>query len=246
MYSNFPELMAQCSKIAYENGTKAKPLYKELGFTKHKYFSKKGAQCHVISNDGYLVLAFRGTEVKEFSDIKADLKVRSTNNNFGKGRVHRGFNAEVDKLWDDLRKYVRDNLTNQKLVVTGHSLGASMGVIFTARIQYSFKVDSLWTYGCPRAGNQKFVDSVKTTHYRFVNNNDDVPKVPFYHWGYRHFGNLMYIDSKGKVQKKSRMWQRVRDRLKGRLDAVKTKDFFDGIKDHSIVKYVKHLKGFSL
>jgi len=62
--------MAKCSEFAYLSGKDAKPNYKKLGFSRHKYFDKSGAQAHATYNDEYFVLAFRGTEVKSWSDIR--------------------------------------------------------------------------------------------------------------------------------------------------------------------------------
>jgi hypothetical protein len=82
-------------------------------------------------------------------------------------------------------------------------------------------VDSLFTYGSPRVGNEKFVSSLSyLPHFRFVNNADTVTKVPFRHWGYRHHGELRYIDAKGDVDAKSHVWSRFWDRIIGRLDGI--------------------------
>jgi triacylglycerol lipase len=133
-------------------------------------------------------------------------------------------------------------LKGRKLVITGHSLGASMATIIAARLNVGdFIVDGLYTYGSPRVGNDKFRDSLDVQHYRFVNNSDDVTKIPFYHWGYRHHGDLRYINSDGIVELGTNKWKRFLDRLKGRWDGFKNKDYFDGLADHSITKYADHL-----
>ena len=64
---------AECSKLAYHDGTRAKKHFKQIGFTTYKFFDVEGAQCHIAQNKDVIVIAFRGTEPKEFSDIKADL-----------------------------------------------------------------------------------------------------------------------------------------------------------------------------
>jgi triacylglycerol lipase len=234
--------MAKCSEAAYFDGKDAKPLYKGLGFNRHKYFDKSGAQAHVAYNKEWLVLAFRGTEVKSWSDIKADLNVDSVNAKYFYGKVHKGFEKEVDKLWVHIRDYVIKQLKGRKLVITGHSLGASMATIVAARFyNSSFKVDGLYTYGSPRVGNESFKKSLDITHYRFVNNSDDVTKMPFYHWGYRHHGELRYINHDGVVELGTNVWKRSWDRLKGRWDGFKNKDYFDGLSDHSITGYADNL-----
>jgi len=239
---SFGWVMAKCSETAYLDGKKAKPLYKGLGFSRHKYFDKNGAQAHAVYDKEWFVLAIRGTEVKSWSDIKADLKVDSVNAKYSHGKVHKGFEKEVDKLWVDIRDYIIKQLKGRKLVITGHSLGASMATIIAARLKVAgWNVNGLYTYGSPRVGNDKFRDSLDVQHYRFVNNSDDVTKIPFYHWGYRHHGDLRYINSDGVVQLGTDVWKRFLDRLKGRWDGFKNKDYFDGLADHSITKYADNL-----
>jgi len=234
--------MAKCSEFAYLDGKEAKSEYKKLGFKRHKYFDVNEAQAHAVYDKEWFILAFRGTEVKSWSDIKADLNVDSVNAKHTYGRVHEGFEKEVDKLWSDIRDYILKQLKGRKLVITGHSLGASMATIFAARLNTANStIYVLNTYGSPRVGNEFFKTSLDVQHYRFVNNSDDVTKIPFYHWGYRHHGDLRYINSDGTVELGTNVWKRAWDRLKGRWDGFKNKDYFDGLSDHSITGYADNL-----
>jgi len=238
--------MAKCSEAAYLSGKEAKASFKSMGFSRHKYFDKGGAQAHAAYNDEYFILAFRGTEVKSWSDIKADLNVDSVEAKHAFGKVHKGFEKEVDKLWIDIRDYVIKQLKGRKLVITGHSLGAAMATIVAARLKTTgWEIDGLYTYGSPRVGNESFKKRLVVPHYRFVNNSDDVTKMPFYHWGYRHHGELRYIDSKGIVKLGTNVWKRSWDRLKGRWDGFKNKNYFDGLSDHSITNYKFNLQKYN-
>jgi triacylglycerol lipase len=239
---SFGWIMAKCSEAAYLSGKEAKPLYKGLGFNRHKYFDKSGAQAHAAYDNEWFVLSFRGTEVKSWSDIKADLNVDSVEAKYSYGKVHKGFEKEVDKLWSHIRDYVLKQCKDRKLIVTGHSLGASMATIVAARLKTAgWNVNGLYTYGSPRVGNESFKKSLDVPHYRFVNNSDDVTKMPFYHWGYRHHGELRYINSKGTVELGTNIWRRTLDRLAGRWSGFKNKDYFDGLSDHSITGYADNL-----
>ena len=107
-------------------------------------------------------------------------------------------------------------------------------------------VDSLFTFGSPRVGNSKFVDALcYLPHFRFVNNSDAVTKIPFHHWGYRHHGEVRYIDSEGNVTSESSMWSRFWDRIKGRIDGLLNKNYFDGVTDHSIAHYRDNLQKYT-
>lgn len=81
-------------------------------------------------------------------------------------------------------------MQNKKLYVTGHSLGGAMATICASRLSaQGMNVEGLYTYGSPRVGDGEFVANLKVNHFRFVNNNDAVPKVPPQVFGYRHHGH---------------------------------------------------------
>jgi len=78
-------------------------------------------------------------------------------------------------------------------------------------------------------------DNIK--HYRFVNNNDVVTKVPLWLMGYKHHGDLTYINFYGNIRKLT-TWQMIKDKWRGwRSNAL------DGVADHGMGNYVKHTKG---
>ena len=49
---------AECSKLAYHDGTRAKKHFKQIGFTTYKFFDVEGAQCHIAQNKDVIVIAF--------------------------------------------------------------------------------------------------------------------------------------------------------------------------------------------
>lgn len=228
--------MARCAEIAYLDGAEAKPLYAELGYPNHVFIEDDGAQCHIIWTNYSVVLCFRGTEPSEFSDIKADLNAIPSRAETA-GFVHMGFQTEVDKVWDEIWKTLGDNnLCEKELFICGHSLGGAMATIAASRLP---ETRGLYTYGSPRVGSRKFGRTIKCTHYRHVNNNDIVPKVPFAIMGYKHHGNLRYINFYGKIRHLS-WWQRFKDGWRGRRQAWKKGMKFDGAYDHGMNYYVKY------
>ena len=68
-----------------------------------------------------------------------------------------------------------------------------------------------------------------------------VAKVPFWFIGYRHHGDLTYINHYGNIRTLT-SWQRLKDQLRGRWCALRKFQMFDGIRDHDIGKYCKKLK----
>jgi triacylglycerol lipase len=230
-------LMAKMAGIAYLDGKEAKAKYKKLGFTGHMFFDNDGAQCHAVWNKDMYVLCFRGTEPDEFSDIKADLNALPDRAHNGNGLVHNGFQEELNKIWGQVHNHYNKTGIGKSFFICGHSLGGAMATLAASRFT---KVDCLYTYGSPRAGTRKFVKSITCKHYRHVNNNDIVPKVPFAFLGYRHHGELRYINFYGNIRKMT-YWQRVKDGWRGRMAAWKNKQPFDGARDHSMDNYIKYL-----
>jgi len=228
--------MALMAHIAYEDGKEAKPKYKELGYSYHKFIENDGAQCHVVWNKEELTICFRGTEPSEFSDIKADLNALPDRAQNGSGFVHNGFQEEVNKIWDEIVKLLDQHKKERKVFITGHSLGGAMATIAASRIL----PDAFYTYGSPRAGTRKFVKSFShIPHYRHVNNNDIVPKVPFAILGYKHHSPSRYINYYGNIRSLT-YWQRLKDQWRGRVTAWKKGVPFDGAYDHGMDHYCKY------
>lgn len=226
--------MALCSQFAYMDEAKAKPAYKKLGYSYHKYIEVDGAQCHISWNKDNMTISFRGTEPDEFSDIKADLRAFPKRGQSG-GWVHLGFQGELDKVWSELKSFIDKNKKNRNLYITGHSLGGAMATLASSR----FRPDALYTYGSPRVGTRSFVKSFHTPHFRHVNNNDIVTSVPPSFLGYKHHGTLRYINYYGNIRKLT-LWQRIKDQWRGRLTALRKKIPFDGAYDHGMNHYVKY------
>tara|TARA_Y100000389_G_scaffold201976_1_gene246059 strand:- start:9148 stop:9867 length:720 start_codon:yes stop_codon:yes gene_type:complete len=229
--------MAKCAHIAYLDGPEAKNEYNKLGYNNHVFLENDGAQCHIIWTQFQAVLCFRGTEPSEFSDIKADLNALPSRAET-KGFVHMGFQTEVEKIWDSITECLsNNNLLELRVLICGHSLGGAMATIAAARLEDS--VDCLYTFGSPRAGSRRFGKTIVCKHYRHVNNNDIVPKVPFALMGYKHHGHLRYINHYGKIRRLT-WWQRFKDGWRGRRAAWKKGSKFDGAYDHGMDYYVKY------
>lgn len=229
--SHICSIMAKLASLAYLDGKEAKPKMKELGFTGHKFFENDGAQCHAVWNKEEYVLAFRGTEPTELSDILADLNA-IPRGAMTHGLVHSGFRGETDKIWDAIKEHQASH-EGKVFYITGHSLGGAMATIATSRFEEFTRVELLTTFGSPRVGTRKFVNHIETKHMRFVNNNDIVTKVPLMIMGYKHHGILQYINFYGNIRKLT-AWQMVKDRWRGWKSGL-----LDGAKDHGMDNYVR-------
>ena len=246
---NFKErslLFAQLAQIAYLDKKTASTEARKLGFTTTEFYEKDGAQAYRFMNKTDLVIACRGTQPTEFNDIKADLSALPVMAETV-SRVHQGFKAEVDDLWpmicDDM---VRTQNLGKKVWFCGHSLGAAMATIMASRCYYYQSVpnpEELYTYGSPRVGWPTYVSSLGVTHHRWKNNNDIVTTVPLAVMGYRHHGELHYLNAYGNVRKPTG-WQLFKDKFRGMWMGLK-KGQIDNFSDHSMTNYINYLEMYA-
>ena len=96
--------------------------------------------------------------------------------------------------------------------------------------------EGLFTFGAPRVGNKRYINYVKIPHYRFVNNNDIVCRLPPAWLGYSHSGRECYFNAFGRLRK-YRPWRRFRDRMHGFLMSLR-KWRIDHLADHSMLQYI--------
>ncbi|MGB7328479.1 MAG: lipase family protein, partial [Rubripirellula sp.] len=82
----------------------------------------------------------------------------------------------------------------------------------------------------------RYINFVKLEHFRFVNNNDIVTRVPPILMGYRHCGREVYLNRNGKMGKLSHLARR-RDRWRGFFRGL-SKWKIDHFSDHSIHNYI--------
>jgi len=232
-------LFAEISMLSYLPAAEAQPVFLELGFDEVRYIERDGAQAYELMNETDVVVVCRGTEPNEWNDIKADANAL-TDLAETIGRVHRGFKREVDDIWPELEETLDDERRN--VWFTGHSLGGAMATICAGRCKLSdiaaVPVETV-TFGSPRVGTKSYVQNAGITHFRWVNNNDIVTRVPPTWLRYRHTGRRMYLDRNGDMQKFTAR-QRTKDRWAGFVDGIKNRRF-DHFSDHAIANYVDHL-----
>ena len=146
---------ATLAKVAYLTQKDSKPAVHELGYTKSVLIDHKGAECLIVENSERVVLAFRGTEPKEFSDIKADLKAWKRPSDT-EGMVHAGFYDYLERIWEQAHAYVSTAARKKKaLYICGHSLGGAMATLAASRL--SDRVVACYTYGSPRVGGRDWL-----------------------------------------------------------------------------------------
>lgn len=106
--------------------------------------------------------------------------------------VETGFHKVFEYMKEDIMSLLvrlSETYGTQKVVCTGHSLGAAVATLFAYHIQgeYGAKWEvSLITFGSPRIGNKAFVEGGPRHGLRITHANDMVVHVPQMILGYEH------------------------------------------------------------
>jgi len=231
--------LAELAMISYNDQQEAQRAASAIGFPDAALFDHDGSQAFRFRNQHDVVLACRGTEPTEWNDIQAD--ANATMAVLGSlGKVHSGFNREVDDLWPMLEDALQDN--EQPVWFCGHSLGGAMATICAYRCKQSSissNPQELHTFGSPRVGCRRYIRQTHLEHYRWVHNNDIVTRVPPTWLGYRHGGREIYLDRYGRIRKLTGIF-RSRDRWRGLLRGF-LKWKLDLLTDHSMRLYAGHI-----
>ncbi len=231
--------LAWCSRLAYYGKEKIVAELAPEGMRLLAFFDEQNTQAFICTDDEKIIIAVRGTDglADAMTDINVDLV-----GGVG-GKVHEGFNTSAARLWRTVWNHISHRGT-RSVFLTGHSLGAGIATILTARLvqEKDEPVNGLYVYGMPRAGNKEFARNFNHSFgyktFRFVNNNDIVTRTPFRSMGYCHVGTFVYFDEYGEVATHLGWWRKLLDRVSGRLQDLFERGT-DGIKDHAIAEYVE-------
>ncbi len=233
-------LFAELSRLAYAAPEAVENIVYEAGLDQCVFIARDGAEAYVLGNRFDCMIVCRGTEPNQWNDIKADANAWTVASEVG--RVHSGFHSEVNELWPLLEQKINEN--QRPMWFSGHSLGGAMAAVCAVRCKISpipSNPQAIFSYGAPRVGDRSYTSFLKVKHYRWVNNNDIVPRVPPRWLGYRHMGQEIYINRNGRISN-LRSWFRVRDRFLGLLASLRLwkLDYFS---DHAMVDYIEHIRG---
>jgi hypothetical protein len=148
--------------------------------------------------DGLAMVAFRGTQPEEVSDIATDIQFNRVQWQQGAGTVHAGFAKAALALMGPVQQWLQSEaVPREHLMLTGHSLGAALATLLAT----VFQPAQLVTIGSPRVGDRAFAASfggIDST--RFVDCCDAVTEIPPEGLHYSHVTPMTYISRAGVVE----------------------------------------------
>lgn len=158
-----------------------------------------GTEAYGFIHADVLVIAFRGTQLTSWADIKSDLRFHKTKADaLGNAKVHSGFKAALSVVWDELKPLI--STLGLPVIFCGHSLGGALAVVAAASC-HALKlceVAAVVTWGQPRVGDGAMVKILDGVPWRrYVRLADPVARVPLWTMRFRHGGNMYFIADDG-------------------------------------------------
>ncbi len=231
---------AEMSRLVYcKDRETVEQSLARVGFPHCEHFDEGGTQATLAVSDERAVLAFRGTEGEDPTDIFVDALFLPEPWNGG-GWVHMGFARALDHVWLVIEPHLES--LDVPVLFTGHSLGAALATLAASR----HRPASLFTYGSPRVGDAAFRETLTGLDiHRFVDCCDLVCQIP--PKPYRHVGTLHYIDRERNVSVEPDASTMQDDQLRARVEylikhAWRYKNLpMRDLADHAPINYVSAL-----
>jgi len=230
------EMAAGLCAIAYLDPAGQRAAMQEVGWLDNEPFDRSGVQGFAARDANGWWLVFRGSD--EPVDWVRNLKFGQVDHLAG--MVHGGFWAAYAKV----REIVRHLFPPGELVrIAGHSLGGALAVLAAVDLRDTRTVVSVTTLGQPRVGNlallrgqspsESHPDNLRGIPFnRITNGNDIVPRLLWWHPGYRHAGKHLHLRNDGAAGRAT-----VIDTVRGMWSAW-GHHRVDSLDDHAIARYV--------
>ena len=255
------EILKKCWELALvSKATYAGPIrhsiytYENIPFQHQKIIhgSFGRGYCRIFWNKFTVVVSFRGTrEIVDWSiaNLKAFPVLLRDCPEAPDVFVHRGFQRTLDygdkttelRSLDAIIEYLKEyDLLNRKIVITGHSLGGALAILFAAKFRSLFpyvvesNLEQVITFGSPAVGLSRFKEfygDLAEKTIRVVNNADAVPFTPPFF--YKHVGTEIWLQKSG-VSTNVGWPERIKNALKGPFSKLAS--------DHSMTAYIEQLK----
>jgi hypothetical protein len=145
--------------LAYKSPSEIeKELVKHSGEAKAYLFFQTPLTAGFITEwDDVVAVAFRGSSTWREWLNNANIFMKRT----PYGRIHTGFYNTIDEIAPILLKFVGPRLlSGSKIVVTGHSRGGALAILFALSLRsHGFTPQAIYMFGSPRVGDAEFVNN---------------------------------------------------------------------------------------
>lgn len=202
----------------------------------------------IVWDDTDIIIAFQGIEPTAWNQWATDIHLFKKP--FCTGEAHRGFVNSVELIWPAIMKCLQTLYVSkrERVFVTGHSLGAGMSQVASAKLMFEegIRPAAVYNFGCPRAlsseGVRIYNEQLGDCTYRVVNNNDIVCMLPPEIMGFSHVGQFKYISSQGELLDNPEFWLVLRDGLRSSIKALAKLNPISGLTNHHPLAYIKSLE----
>jgi triacylglycerol lipase len=240
--------LALAAELAYAQPHKIEgTILDDWSFSRFRFFDVESTQCFVAADQDIIIVCFRGTEPSQLEDWIVDLDFDLVEGPLG-GRVHEGFYNALSCVWYSLDREVRrlQDERQRRLLVAGHSLGASLAALAVARWRAAdVPVSGLFAFGQPRTGDREFARhfdfAFRPYAFRIVNNHDVVTRTPPRSLGYYHLGTFIYLTETGELADDVGWWRQFLDGWQGAIEAI-LEWGGGGIEEHGMACYRKRIE----
>jgi len=247
-------LACEAARLAYlraehdtEEGNRLIEALRCVGFAAPRVLADPAtgafAYCTYRATDGLALVAFRGTEPDDPTDLITDLRFLPSP--WGVGRVHAGFARAALSLRAALTDWLETEARSREtLLLCGHSLGAALTTLFASLFEPAAAI----TLGSPRVGDELFVRSLSTERVtRIVNCSDIVTSLPPASPHYQHVGRFVYVDAAGVAHEEADRLFVLRDQVTAQAtyaaqwlrEAAPDALLLRPLADHSPINYVR-------
>lgn len=265
--TNDQTLCAEMSRLAYvKKQDKLKTNLARAKFNLHCSigYETNGTQLFIATRQEQngstvVIVALRGTEQDDPTDLLADAKLSKTSwvdaSGQSLGQVHKGFaDALLNEnilvlLVSELNKFADQS---PRILLTGHSLGAALATLTATYLNQTSLTKNihLYTFGSPRVGDEVFVQQMSlVNHQRYVNCCDLVTRIPPENLDYRHSGILHYINRHGHLVDSIDKNAVAEDRQQAAAAYLTSQSYLKGtvwvreLADHSPINYLSGVAG---
>lgn len=262
--------MAQLSAAVYLSKPDGSPGPERIRFACEQYdidcrvvvpISVDEVQAMFVETDRYRAVVFRGTDPfctggGPMHDWIRNLDSRSVKTEFG--NLHNGFYAGFIKIRNDVYDACQEHgvfdakMPPKPFYLAGHSQGGALAVVAAAHMDGMVpeRIAGLFTYGQPRCFKAaaartfhgRFACSPRR-YFRYINRTDPVPRMPPALLGFRHAGELRFIDHRFHTHINPGFAYRLLDAARGVCDLVRGLDKYNALDEHGVANYIDSIKG---